>query len=193
MLVIIFGPPAVGKMTIGHALAQRTGLRLFHNHLTIELVLRFFEYGTPAFTRLNAEFRKRIFEEVAASSLPGLIFTFVWAFDDDSDARYVEQVSAIFGARGATTFLVELEASQSERLSRNETAFRLSEKASKRDIELSRERLLKLDTEHRLNSTTELLGRSNYLRIDNTVLSADEVADRIIERFEIRSITTETT
>ncbi|MEO6875756.1 MAG: shikimate kinase, partial [Opitutaceae bacterium] len=37
MLVFIVGAPAVGKMTVGDALAKRTGLRLFHNHLTIDL------------------------------------------------------------------------------------------------------------------------------------------------------------
>jgi 2-phosphoglycerate kinase len=51
-LVFIVGPPAVGKMTVGFALAERTGLRLFHNHQTIELALNFFEFGTPPFGRL---------------------------------------------------------------------------------------------------------------------------------------------
>src|SRR5688500_19972159 len=87
-LVIIFGPPAVGKMTVGDALERRTGLRLFHNHHTIDLALRFFEYGTPPFNRLVSEFRTRIFEEVASSPLPGMVFTYVWAFEDESDARY---------------------------------------------------------------------------------------------------------
>ena len=32
------------------------------------------------------EFRRRILEEVAASPLPGLIFTYVWAFDVPADA-----------------------------------------------------------------------------------------------------------
>ncbi len=66
MLVMLVGPPAVGKMTVGHELASRTGLRLFHNHHTIDLVLRFFEFGTPPFQRLVGEFRRRMFEEVAA-------------------------------------------------------------------------------------------------------------------------------
>ena len=42
-LIIIFGPPAVGKMTVGYELAKITGLRLFHNHMTIDLVLNFFD------------------------------------------------------------------------------------------------------------------------------------------------------
>jgi shikimate kinase len=41
-LVILFGPPAVGKMTVGQQLANLTGFKLFHNHMTIELALNFF-------------------------------------------------------------------------------------------------------------------------------------------------------
>lgn len=39
--VLIFGPQAVGKMTVGHELEKRTDLKLFHNHMTIELVTPF--------------------------------------------------------------------------------------------------------------------------------------------------------
>src|SRR5687767_3142913 len=95
-LAFIVGPPAVGKMTVGHALAERTGLKLLHNHHTIDLALRFFPYGTPPCPRLVGEFRRRIFEEVAASDLPGLIFTYVWAFDDPSEAATVEEYASPF-------------------------------------------------------------------------------------------------
>ena len=182
-LVILFGPPAVGKMTVGDALARRTGLRLFHNHLTIDLALRFFEFGTPPFSRLVSEFRTRIFEEVAASPLSGMIFTYVWDLDEESDTRFVERVSGLFRAHGADVWLVELAASQTERLRRNETEFRLAEKPSKRDLMQSRARLLEHDEKYRLNSRDEFVGRSDYLRIDNTELTPDEVAERIIERF----------
>ena len=88
-------------MTVGHEIARRTGLRLFHNHNTIDLVLRFFDYDSPPFKRLVSEFRRRIFEEVAASDLPGMIFTYVWAFDDPRDAAAVEEYAAVFRRRGA--------------------------------------------------------------------------------------------
>ena len=39
--VLIFGPHAVGKMTVGYELEKITGLKLFHNHMTIELVSPF--------------------------------------------------------------------------------------------------------------------------------------------------------
>ncbi len=39
-LVILFGPPAVGKMTVGYELEKLTGLRLFHNHMTVDPISR---------------------------------------------------------------------------------------------------------------------------------------------------------
>jgi len=185
MLVFIVGPPAVGKMTVGHALAERTGLRLFHNHHTIDLVLRFFQFGTPPFHRLVGQFRRRVFEEVAASDLPGLIFTYVWAFDDPRDAASVEEFADIFRVRGGRVVFVELETSQDERLRRNETEFRLAEKPFKRDLVASREQLLMLDARYQLNSGGVFDRRADYLRIDTTTLEPSETAERIIEHFGI--------
>ncbi|MFN2567740.1 MAG: hypothetical protein ABR499_22325 [Gemmatimonadaceae bacterium] len=170
-------------MTVGHELAKRTGLKLFHNHHTIDLALRFFPFGTPPFQRLVGEFRRRIFEEVAASDLPGLIFTYVWAFDDPRDAAAVEEYGSIFRARGGRVVFVELEATQDERLRRNETEFRLAEKPFKRDLERSRRQLLELDAKYQLNSKGAFDARPDYFRVDNTDLSAAEVAERVIERF----------
>jgi AAA domain len=182
-LLLVVGPPAVGKMTVGQEIAQRTGLKLFHNHHTIDLALRFFAYGTPAFHRLVGEFRRRIFEEVAASDLPGLIFTYVWAFDDPSDAAAVDEYAAPFRSRGGRVLFVELEATQEERLRRNESEFRLAEKPSKRDVVASRERLLEIDAKYQLNSNGRFDGRPDYLRLDNTNVTAADVAERVITRF----------
>ena len=185
MLVMLVGPPAVGKMTVGHALAARTGLRLFHNHQTIDLVLRFFPFGTPPFQRLNGEFRRRIFEEVAASDLPGLIFTFVWAFDDPRDHAAVEAWSEIFRARGGRVVFAELDATQEERIRRNETEFRLAEKPSKRDLAASRARLLSDDAQYQLNSGGRFDDRADWFRIETTHSSPEDAAEQIVSRFAL--------
>jgi hypothetical protein len=99
--------------------------------MTIDLVLRFFEYGTLQFGRLVDEFRIRIFEEVAASQLPGLIFTYVWALDHPRDKAFIDKTCQIFRSHGADVFYVELSATLDERLQRNETEFRLAEKCPK--------------------------------------------------------------
>ncbi len=187
MLVFIVGPPAVGKMTVGMELARRTGLKLFHNHQTIDLVLEFFAHGTPPFHRLVGEFRQRIFEEVAGSDLPGMIFTYVWDFDDSADSDVVEEYAAIFRATGGRVVFVELQATLAERLRRNETELRLAEKPSKRDVEQSRLRLLAADASYRMHSAGEFDGRADYLRVDNTHLSPEAVVDQVIQVFDLRS------
>lgn len=184
-LLFVIGPPAVGKMTVGNAIAARTGFRVFHNHLTIEPVLRFFEFGTPPFQRLVESFRRGVFEEVAASELPGLVFTFVWAFDEPEDAATAMRYAEPFVKRGGRVLFLELEASQEVRLKRNAGEDRLAEKASKRDLDRSRTLLLEIDDRYKLNSTTEFEGRDDYLRVDNTELPPDEVAALAVERFSL--------
>ena len=181
--IVIFGPPAVGKMTVGYELAILTGFRLFHNHMTIELVLNFFNYEQPQFHTLVAEFRKRIFEEVAASDLTGLIFTFVWALELESERAYIERSCNIFREKGADIYFVELEAEMTERLNRNESEFRLLQKPSKQNVEQSRNHLLDSNEKYKLNSEGDFFYQENYLKINNTNLSTNETARRIVKEF----------
>jgi hypothetical protein len=95
-LVIILGPPAVGKMAVGLELERLTGFRLFHNHMTVDPVVRLFPFESAAYRRLVTEFRRRIFEEFAATDAKGLIFTFVWALDDPRDCEFVETTMKVF-------------------------------------------------------------------------------------------------
>ena len=76
-LVLLTGPQAVGKMTVGQELAKITGLKLFHNHMTIDLALKFFDYSTKEGQKLVDDLRMDVFEAVAKSDLEGIIFTCV--------------------------------------------------------------------------------------------------------------------
>jgi len=177
-LVLLFGNAAVGKMTVGQELAKRTGLRLFHNHMTIEPVLEIF--GTMNRTAVE-RLREVVFEEFARSDNYGMIFTYMWAFNYQSDWDYVEHVKEIFS--GAEVYYVELVADQETRLARNRTENRLKHKASKRDVETSDRRLLSDDEKYRCESYDGEITFENYLRIDNTNLSPEEAAQMIAERF----------
>lgn len=183
--VLIFGPPAVGKMTVGQELAARTGLKLFHNHMTIDLVSNFFDYSSPAGKRLVGLFRRELFREIAASDLPGVIFTYVWAFDHDSDRAYVDEIGGLFEASGGTSYWVELAADQAERLTRNRHPHRLAHKWTKRDVDASERGLIDADAAYRMNSVPGEITRENYLRIDNTHRSAPECAALIKTTFAL--------
>ncbi len=75
-LLVIFGPPAVGKMTVGREVAARSDFRLFHDHAVIEPLLEVFDHGTQAFDTLLHEFRIRVVEEAARCGTD-LVSTFV--------------------------------------------------------------------------------------------------------------------
>ena len=179
-LLLLFGDAAVGKMTVGQALCKITPLRLFHNHMTIEPVIEVFgEFNGKAIHRL----REVYFEEFAASDNYGMIFTFMWAFDEREDWDNVAWVTDLFQRHGAEIYYVELVADQETRLARNKTENRLKHKPSKRDLAVSEARLLKHDADHRFESLPGELPFAHYLKIDNTYLSPEEVARQIKEHF----------
>lgn len=181
-LIVLIGDAAVGKMTVGQELMKQTGLRLFHNHMMIEPVIEIF----GAFNgHVTQQLREVIFHEFAKSDNKGLIFTYLWAFDMQSDWDYVAHVSDIFRQQGAEIYYVELIAPQEVRLQRNETANRLAHKASKRDLEASRARLLRDDANYRCVSLPGEIPFENYLRIDNSEISAETAAKMIREHFAL--------
>ena len=179
-LVLIIGSGAVGKMTVGQALMKKTGLRLFHNHMTIEPVIEIF--GTYNGTVVK-EFRDIVFREFVKSDCEGLIFTYMWAFDLQSDWDYIQGVARLFEENGGEVYCVELVAPQEVRLQRNRTENRLTHKASKRNLEWSSGLIKHEDEKYRLVSNEGEIPFKNYMRIDNSNLSPDVVADQIRERF----------
>ncbi len=184
-LILITGPQAVGKMTVGQELEKITSIKLFHNHMPIELVNPFFDYGTPTAQRLVRLIREEIFKAVSESDLEGLIFTFVWYFDDKKDWEYTESLTKIFRDKGAEIYYVELEADIEERIKRNKTENRLIHKPSKRGSAGADEKLRETLVKHRPNSLEGEIKEKNYLRINNTDIDPATVAKQIKEKFNL--------
>jgi len=183
-LVIIIGAGAVGKMTVGQELAKITDLRLFHNHVMIEPVLEVFgRFDIGIVVKL----RDVIFREFAKSELYGMIFTYLWVFDketDWADRSQIDSVCEIFKEVNAEIYCAELVASKEVRLQRNATENRLLHKASKRDIEKSNQFLIDEEI-YRCESSDGEIPFENYIKIDNSNLEPDVVAGIIKERFSL--------
>lgn len=178
--VVIIGDGAVGKMTVGQKLAKITGLRLFHNHMSIEPILEIFgEYNAD----ITRKFRELVFTEFVKTDKYGLIFTYIWAFDEQSDWEYMEHLREIFC--DADIYYVELVAPQEIRLQRNSTTNRLKYKPSKRNIEWSDQMIVESDEEDRLVSFDGEIPYDNYVKIDNSELSAERTAKIIKETFNL--------
>ena len=91
----------------------------------------------------------------------------------------------LFKNAGGEFYFVELSADLETRLERNETPHRMERKVSKRDVVWSKANLLKDASNHRLNSEDGEVWFENHMKIDNSNLLPDEVADMIIEKYKL--------
>mgnify|MGYP003292942945 CR=1 FL=1 len=183
---ILLGPHAVGKMTVGQELSKLTGLRLFHNHMSIELARKLFNHSEKEWGILNQTIRQTVFELFAKGDFPGLIFTYMCAFDMQSEFDYLLGIIELFKSNGADCYVVELCADFDVRLVRNKSENRLLHKESKRDLEWSEAEMRRTSEKYRLNSYDgEELPFENYMKLDNTILPPEEAAQRILTHFAI--------
>lgn len=180
--VLLFGPQAVGKMTVGQELAKITDLKLLHNHMTIDLLEPFFGFE-PEMWKLSSMFREEIFKTFAKSDKDGMIFTYVWAFDQQEDWDFVEKTCAIFQAKGAEVYFIELEAELDKRLERNKTSNRLEHKPTKRDTASSEKEMVNSNIIYRLNSFENEIQADHYFRLNNSGVSPERAAGMIKEHF----------
>jgi len=90
-LIFLYGPPGVGKLTVGKELAKHTGYKLFHNHLTVDLVKSIFEFGSKQFIDLRNEIWMMIFHKAKEEKVDGIIFTF--AMEDSVPAEFIPNLN----------------------------------------------------------------------------------------------------
>lgn len=114
-LIFIYGPPAVGKLTVATELAELTGFKLYHNHVSVDFVKSVFQFGTPTFWRLVDKFRREILEEAANEGI-NTIFTFVYG--KGIDDGFVRDVIRRVESHGGKVCFVRLYCDHDELLRR---------------------------------------------------------------------------
>lgn len=103
-LIFLYGPPAVGKLTVGKALAKLTGYKLFHSQLTVDLLESLFDWGEGPFFEFLHRYRLELIEAAAKHKVKGMIYTFVyWRTHDEAFIR--EVVRRVERHRGKVCFV----------------------------------------------------------------------------------------
>ena len=183
MHLFIIGAPASGKMTIGQELSRLTDSTLFYNHQAIDFALEIYQ----DYTEEMWEFVRGItfsFLETSARYHRSVILTGVTDFSNQYHLMYLKNIQDLLNEYHQEILFVELETSLEERLRRNRTENRLKYKPLKRNFEVSEREILETDKTDQLNSQKQPSGLHHYLKINNTNLSAEEVAKQIQEKMK---------
>ena len=184
MHVFIIGAPASGKMTIGQELSKLTGATLFFNHQPIDFALEIYQ----DFTEEMWEFVRGIyfsFLGTSARNHRSVILTGVIDFSNQYNLMYLKEIQNLLDDYHQEILFVELETSLEERLRRNRTENRLKHKPLKRHIEVSEREIIETAETLQLNSQFQPNELHHYFKINNTNLSAEEVAKQIQNKIKI--------
>lgn len=170
-LIILYGPPASGKYTIASALADKTGYKLFHNHLTIDLLKSVFTYGTSEFFKLNQMMRLEVFEEAAKQNIPGIIFTYV--YEKEKDDHFIRAIIERLKPYNAEVTFIQIYCEEKVLLER------VIEESRNKFMKIkSQEGLLKNLREEDIISSIPFVDSQ---KIDNTHLSIEKTVEKVLE------------
>lgn len=204
-LLLILGGQAVGKMTVGEEIEKRTNLKLFHNHMTVELANHF--YGFPItddpekariqkqlFSDLRDRLRYVVFDNVGRSYLPGMIFTAAMYYDNEDVWKlmlsYIDTYKKAVHSTNeeVKVYILELYSDLDERLKRNITENRLNKKPSKHNFDWTEQAILEEEKNKRMVANEADILRyqvDDFIKINNTNISAENVAIHIIEKLKL--------
>ena len=171
-VIFLYGPPASGKLTIAKKLAEKTGISLFHNHLTFDLAEVLYEPFTKPFYDYCADLRLDVFVDAKLAN-QDLIFTFFYIPPDDDN--FVNQIIHIAGEDNVK--FVKIEASSDTLLDRVENKDRA--KYSKINSKSVLTRYLKE------NNWSESIEKTNSLIISTDNLTPDDAVQKIIEEYDL--------
>lgn len=173
-LLLIYGAPGVGKLTVADQIATQTAFKVFHNHLSIDAIEPIFSFGTEPFWKLVKLIRNETIAEAARAG-QDLIHTFCYA--KDSDDECVAKIIEIVESNGGEICFVLLTC-EIEELKRRVVAETRKKFGKANSVEL----LCEILDKYELFSPVPF---RQSLIVDNTNLSPEVVARKIIEYYKL--------
>ena len=177
-MILLYGAPAAGKLTVAKELSSLTGYTVFDNHTATDYLPLLFPRDEPKFeevrTQLGRKIRLMLFEAVAANGV-NIIATFAPIAEGRHD--FIRSIKNVVEGAGGNLLLVQLHPS--------------GEVLEQRVVGESRKGV-KAETVERLHEMMEQYPAMfdtfpdyDHLTIDNSHLSPTETAKRIIEYYHL--------
>lgn len=172
-LIYIYGPPAVGKLTVAQELAKITNFKLFHNHLTADYVSNLFPERNEMSNELKQEIACKMFEAAAKHNI-NLIFTMA---HEEKYNNFVKRIIDIIEKFNGEILFIKLSCDET--------------KLHERIIKDSRKQFGKATTHEELKIILKRADKfktvpfKESLEIDNTELSPKECAQKIKDYYRL--------
>lgn len=172
-LILLYGPPASGKLTIAEKLSELTNIPLFHNHLSRDLVKDI--YGDKLCDNYALVDRIRFdVLDYCSKNNTDLIFTYVYEGSDDDDN--VRDFIKTIESNDGTVLFVELTANREDLMSRVDNE--------------SRKKFKKLIDPVVMGKITEDMSIYSIpfvdsLKINTSELTPDQSAKTVIGKFKL--------
>lgn len=171
-IVIVYGPPGVGKLTVANELAKRIGARVFHNHMVINLVEPIVTRKHPGFTPFVYDLQRQILVAAMEARQTDLILTFAFSRDEREAVEFMDAIRDAGSRLGVEIHFVYLNCAHEQHVARL--------------IDPKRKELGKLVDVERLESMAreyDLLhpyDGAKGMVLDTTDMTAAEAADVIV-------------
>ena len=173
-LIVIYGPPASGKLTTAKELSKLTGYKIFHNHLTVDLLTTIIPFGEGDFFKLSDKLRSDMYR-LAVKNNVSLISTF--CYDKNTDKKFIDNMVKAYRNRQGQVHFVKLECHK-------DTLFKRVKHPSKKQYK-------KVKTKKSLHACFKKYDLFNTMHkyksliIDNTRMSAKKTAQKIKEHYKL--------
>ena len=182
VIVFIYGPIAVGKLTVAKILSKKLGYKLSHNHHINDFIKEVFGGSNYLSDRMKDRLRYYFLENVVEAKI-NLVVTH--CYDHNfvsraglSDPEYVQTLEKKLTKLGALFYPVHLKADSKELLKRVTKASR------KKFYKLTDKKIMQEVLPRKDYKTSPNL-KNNFI-IDNSKILPEKVADMIIKHFKLK-------
>lgn len=175
-IVFLYGPPAVGKLTIAQELQKKLGYKLLHNHLLISVFDSIFDFHDPVRKELTREFRMRLVEEAIKEDIDLIITS--GSAGSPTLFEYFSELITLINDKGGKLAMVHLTADSKTLLSRVDDEFRKIHGKN-----FGQEEMKKILAQEHF--VFDKYPHMEHLTIDTSTTSAEDAASEIINFYHL--------
>lgn len=178
MIILIYGPQAVGKMTVGQSLASQLKYGMVHDHMILDIAARIYPYHSIEFYNE----KRCLLLDIARRSIKnkrGLVLTRTFDFNCLNDQLEIDMLLTL--QKDTPIIFVGLDSSLGVRIKRNSTRNRLYHKPTKKNITRSQKRLILASKSFKYFPDNNILSKlSRHIYINNDEKKPCQVTKEII-------------